>query len=473
MGQLEAADRMAAGRAWSGILAGALLLCWPAVLNGYPLVFADTGNYLAQALQLFVGWNAPPFYSFFLLATDWRLSLWPPVLVQAGIVAHLIWLVLRQFGWAGKLPVLAACALLAATTSLPWFASLLTTDVFTGVVVLASWLLGFGVLGRWERRYLWLLAIGAVSVHLSHVPLGFGLALLGGVLAAAAAGRRAGLAAFARMVVAPATAALLLILVNLVAHRTPTLAPYGSVVAAARMLGDRTAQAYLATACPVRHFRICPYLDQVGAGGNEFLWHRDLIARDLGGAEGWAPEAGAIVRGTILNQPRAVAAAAFGNTFHLFGHLWLRDVLTPWPGTPGPAPVIARFFPARELRAYRASLQSAGRMPALAGTGAPVQLACAWAGLAALVWLVATTWRERVGWTFCALVLAAVLANAFLTASLSGVEDRYESRVAWLMAFAPAAVLAARAAGQLAACGASSASSARNRSTTAPGPAPP
>lgn len=435
---------MAAGRAWAGVFLGALLLCWPAALNGYPLVFADTGNYLAQALQHFVGWNAPPFYSFFLLATDWRLSLWLPVLAQALIAAHLIGLVLRQFGWRGMVPVLAACALLAVATSLPWFASLLTTDIFTGVVVLASWLLGFGTVGRWERRYLWLLAIGAVSVHLSHVPLAFGLALLGGVLAGAGAGRRAGLAAFGRMVVAPAVAAGLLMLVNLVAHRTPTLAPYSGIVAAARMLGDRTAQAYLATACPVRHFRICAYLDQVGAGGNEFLWHRDVIAHDLGGAEAWAPEASAIVRGTILHEPGAVGAAALDNTFHLFGHLWLRDVLFPWPEAPGPAPVIARFFPARELRAYRASLQSAGRMPALASIGAPVQVACAWAGLAALVWLVATARRERTGWTFCVLVLAAVLANAFITASLSGVEDRYESRIAWLMAFAPAAVLAAR-----------------------------
>jgi hypothetical protein len=36
-----------------------------------------------------------------------------------------------------------------------------------------------------------------------------------------------------------------------------------------------------------------------------------------------------------------------------------------------------------------------------------------------------------------------VLVNALVTAGLSGVEDRYEARIAWLMAFAPAVVLAA------------------------------
>ncbi len=34
--------------------------------------------------------------------------------------------------------------------------------------------------------------------------------------------------------------------------------------------------------------------------------------------------------------------------------------------------------------------------------------------------------------------------NAFVTGALSGVEDRYQARIAWLFAFAPAAVLAAR-----------------------------
>ncbi|MBN9562714.1 MAG: hypothetical protein J0H14_18610 [Alphaproteobacteria bacterium] len=49
------------------ILLGALLLLWPALLNGYPLVFADTGTYLSQAIDHSLGWDRPVFYSFFLL----------------------------------------------------------------------------------------------------------------------------------------------------------------------------------------------------------------------------------------------------------------------------------------------------------------------------------------------------------------------------------------------------------------------
>lgn len=39
------------------IALAATLLLWPALWNGYPLVFSDTGTYLAQAIEHYVGWT--------------------------------------------------------------------------------------------------------------------------------------------------------------------------------------------------------------------------------------------------------------------------------------------------------------------------------------------------------------------------------------------------------------------------------
>lgn len=52
--------------AWAAPLAAGLLL-WPAVWNGYPIIFADTGTYLSQAIHRYLGWDRPPFYSLFML----------------------------------------------------------------------------------------------------------------------------------------------------------------------------------------------------------------------------------------------------------------------------------------------------------------------------------------------------------------------------------------------------------------------
>lgn len=115
----DAAWRPPAAR-WGAVAVAALVLAWPAFWNGYPLVFADTGTYLGQALQVYLGWDRPPFYSAFLLATHWRLTLWGPVLAQALIVAHLLGVTLRALGrpnpWLLVLPVAFALSIL---TGLP------------------------------------------------------------------------------------------------------------------------------------------------------------------------------------------------------------------------------------------------------------------------------------------------------------------------------------------------------------------
>jgi hypothetical protein len=65
----------------------ALLLLWPALWNGYPLVFSDTGTYLSQAVERHLGWDRPVFYSFFLLSFHVTLTRWPAILMQGLLIA--------------------------------------------------------------------------------------------------------------------------------------------------------------------------------------------------------------------------------------------------------------------------------------------------------------------------------------------------------------------------------------------------
>ncbi len=63
-------------------------LVWPALWNGYPLVYSDTGTYLSQAIERYLGWDRPIFYSLFLLPLHLTLTTWPVIAVQALLVAH-------------------------------------------------------------------------------------------------------------------------------------------------------------------------------------------------------------------------------------------------------------------------------------------------------------------------------------------------------------------------------------------------
>ena len=61
------------------LVLAAILLLWPAFWNGYPLIFADTGTYLSQAIEHYAGWDRPIFYSLFLFPLHMTVTTWPAI----------------------------------------------------------------------------------------------------------------------------------------------------------------------------------------------------------------------------------------------------------------------------------------------------------------------------------------------------------------------------------------------------------
>src|SRR5580704_5221564 len=77
-------------RELAGIALLACLFLSVAVWNGFPLVFYDTGAYLAEGLQGAFLVERSPVYSLLLAATGSWFSLWPVVILQSTITAYLI-----------------------------------------------------------------------------------------------------------------------------------------------------------------------------------------------------------------------------------------------------------------------------------------------------------------------------------------------------------------------------------------------
>ncbi|HBK04543.1 MAG TPA: hypothetical protein DDZ81_01630 [Acetobacteraceae bacterium] len=158
--------------------AAAALLLWPALWNGYPIVFADTGTYLSQAIHLYAGWDRPVFYSLFMLPLHWTVTLWPVVFAQALLTARVLWVVCRTL--VPVMPPLAFVAgigLLAIGTWLPWIVSELMPDIFTPLLVLVVCLLARVPerLSRTERAALVGLAAFMIATQQSSLPLACGL----------------------------------------------------------------------------------------------------------------------------------------------------------------------------------------------------------------------------------------------------------------------------------------------------------
>ncbi|HYD99491.1 MAG TPA: hypothetical protein VEH84_08915, partial [Alphaproteobacteria bacterium] len=127
------------------LLAAAALLLAPALWNGAPIAFFDSGDYIQAAFSLAPDYYRTLPYSLWLALAGGRWSLWLPLTAQALVTA---W-VLLQAVWAfaparpaAHLAILAA--LLVLGSGLPWFTGQIMPDAFTGLIPLALAVLAYG-----------------------------------------------------------------------------------------------------------------------------------------------------------------------------------------------------------------------------------------------------------------------------------------------------------------------------------------
>ena len=417
----------------------AVLLLWPALWNDYPIVFADTGTYLSQAINHYAGWDRPIFYSAFMLPLHATVTVWPVVVVQALLTMWILWLVLRAL-----VPGLAAMAfvggvsLLALCTWLPWLVSELMPDLFTPLLILALVLLIWlpERLSRPEQIALAGLAAFMIASQLSSLPLAcvlaaalwvlrgrYGPAQLGGV---AIHPRRRRLLA----ILPPALAVLGLCSVNLAAHGRFSTSPYGNVFLLARVIYDGPGMAVLRRDCPAAGWRLCPFLDSFPPTSDDFLWTHDSPLNRAGGPKAVSRDAGAIIEAALLADPVGEFRAALANTLEQLTLFHSGDGLNPWPAQV--APWIARDFPARESLAYGSARQQAGTL-AVPWLLAGLHRITALAGVLACIALLPVALRRRAACAgFLLATLIALPLSAAITGALSTPHDRYQARIMWL-----------------------------------------
>jgi len=415
------------------IALSAAALLWPAVWNGYPLVFADTGTYLSQAIERHLGWDRPVFYSLFALPLHLTLTTWPVIAAQALLAAHTLHLVRRAL-----LPDISAwwllfgIGLLSLATSLPWFASQLMPDIFTGLLplVLALLVLVPERLSRRERIWLVLFAAFMTAAHQSHVPLAAGVLLVLLPLR-----RRLGAPSLARFGVLTALSPLVLALfamvaVNAVAFGRFSPSPFGNVFLLARVIYDGPGADALRRESPQAGWRLCRFINQLPPNSDDFLWRSDSPVVRAGGAREVSGEAGAIIVAALREAPGAEAHAFLRNGLSQIMRFASGDGLEPWPATV--TPVIERDFPAFERSTYAAARQTKGGI-AVPEWMQPLHRASAIAGVILCTAVLPIVLRRRhVASGFIVAVLLALLGNAAITGGLSGPHDRYQSRVMWL-----------------------------------------
>ena len=410
------------------ICGGAVLMVWPALLNGYPVLFSDTGALLEMGLEPAMGWDKPWIYGPFLALFHRGGTLWLPLAAQGMLTSWVLWLAQKTLGATTARQHIVICAVLAIGSAAPWFASLLLPDVFAPIAVLSLFILAFGRerLSPIEFAAVAVLGSIAIAAHLTHLVVASAC-----IVALALVRRRLEW----RPALPLAAALSMLLLTNAVGNGVLGVSPYGSVFALARLVGDGPGRSYLDRHCPDPSLRLCAWQGRLSDDSDEFLWHpQGPVWADGFGPTRFAPEAARLVPAIIAAYPIEVSRAAAANTLRQLAMARVGDALGSDYLDIAVLPRLQRYFPAAEAARYQAALQPRGLLRHAAAPFAGLQAVLLLAGTAGSAWFILRSWRtDRPLAGLAAVALAALLANAFAAGALSGPHDRYQARIAWLV----------------------------------------
>lgn len=414
------------------ILLGGVLFIWPALWNGYPLLYSDTHVFITQPTPGHFNWDKPFIYGPWMLPFHAWQSLWGVVLVQGVLISQLVWLTQRVFGAAQPLRHLLLCAVLSLLTGASWFVSLLMPDIFSGMVVLSIFILGFSKqLSKSMTLWVSLLGALAIAVHLSHLVIA--AACLFVVLVFR--GRR-----FLYAVLPLVIALLSLVGTTMYAFNKVAVSPFGSVFMLARMSADGNVKSVLEKYCPEKNWTLCAWTDRLAKDSDSFMWDaKGPVWSHPGGPIGLAPEASEIVALTIRTQPMPLLWSAIQNTVTQLSMVKLGDTIhSDWLDLTV-LKSVEKFFPAAELERYKNAYQVQGAMLERISFVSAVGTYAVWLGFLLSLYLFYRALRTR-DWIvlgFISLIWIGVLANAFATGALSKPHYRYQTRIAWLLVLPP------------------------------------
>jgi len=415
--------------AWIAAIAIPLALLAPALWNGYPLLQWDTGGYLARWYEGYLVPSRSTAFGLYLHFGEGS-GFWINLGINALATLWILYLTLRVLRMPQPLRLLVMSLLLVLTTSLPWLASMLLTDIFAGLSVLSLFVLvAHGdKTSMPEKCLLFVLTTFAAATHSATLAVLLGLCCIGWIARPFLDGRISvsGLTQGSLTLVAGAA---LLLSTNFALSGKLAWTPGGYGVAFGRMVQDGIVARYLRDHCPKQNFKLCPYRDQLPATADQFLWGHSMFD-SLGRFQGLNDEMGYIVLHSLVEYPGWQAKAALAATAQQLVHVGTGEGVNAWLGhTYG---IIERYFPA-QVKPMRAAQQQRWQLDFTAINYVHVPVALASMLLTVILFGHGLRRRRLDDLTLLAgTVSFALLGNAFICAVISGPHDRYGARMAWL-----------------------------------------
>lgn len=421
------------------VMLGAAFQLWPALYNGYPMMNADAGTYLASGFTLETPFDRPIVYGLLIRLLSFNgWSLWPLVYIQGLLIMALVTGIIKQLvpGVKYLRYVFLTSLLLATGTGLPWLVSQAQPDVFTPIALLCIARIIMGTQSKAASVCLYLLYFVAVSVHMSHPLLMAGtvvcLYLLRRFYSAGGSKAMVG-----RMIILVVVAACTIVFMGSALSKSKHVFLMGSLVEKGVL------KEYLDDRCGTTPFRICAYKNQLPATLNEFIWMPSSPLYKVGDWRGSKPEFNAIIH-DILTTPKyfshfiTASVHATGSQLVTFG---MGDGNTVFPPGSVLSDRVATYIPT-EGRQFQGSKQNQDK---LLHVFAVPDVIAKWIAALSLIVIAILIWHSSANVKLLTLLcIFGILLNAADTATFSCVQDRYGCRVMWLLTLCAAAAISSK-----------------------------
>jgi hypothetical protein len=372
-------------------------------------------------------------------------SFWLNLGIQALATLWILQLTLRVLGLARTVRLVPISLALILTTALPWLASMLLTDIFAGLSVLALFILVVhgGKISTLEKSALFVFTAFSAATHSATLAVLLGLCCVGW-MARPFLGKRIPAISLLQGSLTIVAGAAMLLAANFALSGQLAWTPGGYGVAFGRMLQDGIVAQYLRDHCAKQDLKLCPYRDELPPTADDFLWGHSMFDK-LGRFQGLDDEMGFIALRSLAEYPAWQAKAALAATADQ-----LLDVATG-EGTNGWIPhtygIIERYIPS-QVAPMRAARQQRWHLDFTAINRVHVPVALGSMLIVAMLFGYGL-WRRRADdlTLLAGTVTLALLGNAVICGVISGPHDRYGARLVWIATFV-ALIAAARIFGE-------------------------
>ncbi|AMS25931.1 hypothetical protein AEM51_01800 [Bacteroidetes bacterium UKL13-3] len=424
------------------ILLGATGLLYPVYINGYPLVYSDSGTYIYSGYENFVPADRPIMYGLLIRHLGLGLGLKFYIVIQALLVSSSIYaacklLVKDAKQWVNIAYTISLFLVLCCTT-LPWVTSWMMPDIFSGVSALLLLVLLFSQkLGKqtsWIALLYVVLTLTHVSNIMAHLLALIVISILYIFYTLLFKSKCISLKRIVTVWVIVIANYALLLGVNYAVARKVFLSKGSDIFLTAKLCDDGLVNTYLENCCTDETPRLCTLKDSIQPRLDHFLWSSNSVLYKMGG---WnePSEEFAILNRNILTTPellKVYVSKGLNNSIDQFFTFEVGQDFLNY-GDSGSAPFGAiNWFIKKEVPAFMQSKQSHSALNFSFNTLNCIQWCIILTLFVVAVLSLFLKVESSSKWILIAMFML-LAANAMVCAFLTSVGGRYQSRIIWIV----------------------------------------